>query len=181
MMNGLLYELDASIGSGSLLSMGKQPLLIGKGICGLGMNVWITLQFLGFWNIRGLWCVLLSIRLWGPRTLPSNTHEHAPFPQTANLLARLNSEETEQGSETEFKMAAPGVTCKYELFVFGPLWWFKWQFQLLVLLQYLTASVSLPMAYTYFGAPGTLPWQQLSRWLHIRGPSRFAENTKTHH
>ena len=32
--------------------------------------------------------------------------------------------------------------------VLGPLWWFKWQFQSLVLLQYLTVSVSLPMAYS---------------------------------
>ena len=30
-------------------------------------------------------CVLLSIRLGDPRTLSSDTHEHAPFPRTANL------------------------------------------------------------------------------------------------
>ena len=36
------------------------------------------------------WCVLLSIRLGRPRTLPSDTHEHAPFTRTAISDARLN-------------------------------------------------------------------------------------------
>ena len=62
------------------------------------------------------WCVLLSIRLGGPRTFPSDSHEHAPFPQTANLLARMNSEEAEQNSETEYKMAAPSVTWSVNCF-----------------------------------------------------------------
>ena len=47
-------------------------------------------------------------------------------------------------------MDAPSVTCKWTVFiVFWPLWWFKWQFQSLVLLQYLTASVSLSMGIIY--------------------------------
>ena len=50
------------------------------------------------------------IRLGGPRTLPSDTHKHAPFPRTANSPSRLNSVVTEQNSETEFKVAAPIVT-----------------------------------------------------------------------
>ena len=63
-----------------------------------------------------LWCVLLSIRLGRPRTLPSDTHEHAPFTRTAISDARMNSQETEQGFRDIFKMDAPSVTCKYELF-----------------------------------------------------------------
>ena len=77
--------------------------------------------------------------------MPSDTHKHAPFPRTANSPSRLNSVLTEQNSETEFKMAAPIVTV---FIVLGPLCWLKWQFHSLVLLQYLTASVSLPMAYS---------------------------------
>ena len=128
--------------------------------CIVGFTSWLKLEICGVfrypyfpYSLYLVWVRMvrfISIRLGGPRTLPGDTHEHAPFPRTANLLARMNSEEAEQGFRDRIQDGCAQCDLKYELFslCLDHFVFFKWQFQALVLLQYPTASVSLPMAYS---------------------------------
>ncbi|KAK7121016.1 hypothetical protein R3I94_020856 [Phoxinus phoxinus] len=47
----------------------------------------------------------------GRQTLPSNTHQRAPFPRISQLGSRTTERTPSKNSETESKMAAPCVTC----------------------------------------------------------------------